>query len=382
MLLKYLKPDTIKGDDDYIEQVFSRGDSTSSTVQVQTLRHYGLDAKFVQNLNNQKLKEQIDKGFPVPCGILHKGRATAPSGGGHWIIIIGYDDTGWICHDPWGEIRHSDGQYISTSGDTVHYSYKLMDSRWTVGGNSDGWSILIENFTPPAPEKMNLQQFKNFFKYYKSEAHQEAGIEELFKSLPEELKNSEHIWIVKYRNQHKPAKVEFVSKSDLSYIWGCRVNLIDDSEVNELNSCLIKFDITTPKRISHFLSQTSHESGGGRWMKELSDGWYLEGRTDLGNTQIGDGPKYKGAGYLQLTGRANYEMLARYTDDPRVMEGVNYVSSTYPFTSAGAWWKKNRMNSLIDSGSGVRDVTRRVNGGFNGLADREQYYQKCLRVIK
>ena len=116
-------------------------------------------------------------------------------------------------------------------------------------------------------------------------------------------------------------------------------------------------------------------------MKELSDGWYLEGRTDIGNTQKGDGPKYKGAGYLQLTGRANYMMLASYVNDPKVMEGVDYVSSRYPFTSAGAWWETNYMNDLIDKGAGVREVTRRVNGGFNGLSDREHYYRRCLKVI-
>ena len=86
-----------------------------------------------------------------------------------------------------------------------------------------------------------------------------------------------------------------VTKSDLAYIWGCSESLIEDREIDELNSCLFTFESTTPERIRHFLSQTAHESGGGRWMKELSDGWYLEGRTDIGNTQKGDGPKYKGA---------------------------------------------------------------------------------------
>ena len=74
MLLKYLKPDAIKGDDDYIRQVFTRGDTTDVSVQIQTLKHFGLSARFVTNFNNEKLKERIDNGFPVPCGILHKGR--------------------------------------------------------------------------------------------------------------------------------------------------------------------------------------------------------------------------------------------------------------------------------------------------------------------
>ena len=173
-----------------------------------------------------------------------------------------------------------------------------------------------------------------------------------------------------------------MSKSDLAYIWNCSATLIKDWEVKEMNECLHRFDITTPERIRHFLSQTAHESGGGKWMKELSNGWYLEGRTDLGNIHPGDGPKYKGAGYIQLTGRANYEILRDYTGDERVMEGVDYVASTYPFTSAGAWWTRNNMNDLIDGGANVEQVTRRVNGGYNGLDDRKSYYNRCLRGIQ
>ena len=62
------------------------------------------------------------------------------------------------------------------------------------------------------------------------------------------------------------------------------------------------------------------------------------------------------------------------------MEGVEYVAENLPFTSAGYWWEDNRMNELIDSGADVLAVTKRVNGGTNGLADREHYYQRCLRT--
>ena len=63
------------------------------------------------------------------------------------------------------------------------------------------------------------------------------------------------------------------------------------------------------------------------------------------------------------------------------MEGVDYVAETYPFTSAGYWWMDNKMNELIDSGADVLAVTRRVNGGTNGLADRQHYYEICLKEI-
>jgi putative chitinase len=116
-------------------------------------------------------------------------------------------------------------------------------------------------------------------------------------------------------------------------------------------------------------------------MKELGDGWEYEGRTDLGNTRPGDGPRYKGAGVIQLTGRANYQAFANFINDPQVMDGVDYVSKTYPFSSAGFWWHNNDMNALCDRGASVEQVTLRVNGGYNGLDDRKAYYRKACQVI-
>ena len=148
-----------------------------------------------------------------------------------------------------------------------------------------------------------------------------------------------------------------------------------------MNKCLYTYDITTPERIRHFMSQTAHESGGGRYTMELASGEAYEYRSDLGNTQPGDGKLYKGAGYLQITGRANYQAFADYLPDQDVMKGCEYVATTYPFTSAGHWWMNNKMNALIDGGADVAQVTRRVNGGYNGLDDREWYYGRVCEVI-
>ncbi len=86
----------------------------------------------------------------MPVGILHQGPSSAPRGGGHWIIVIGYqnDSTApgggyFIVHDPWGAIDNSTGQYISTNGNKLKYSYSLFDSRWTVVNDSDGWAIAV-----------------------------------------------------------------------------------------------------------------------------------------------------------------------------------------------------------------------------------------------
>lgn len=153
------------------------------------------------------------------------------------------------------------------------------------------------------------------------------------------------------------------------------------NQLNDLNNCLQKFAINTPNRKRHFLSQTAHESGGLSWFKELASGWGYENRSDLGNTQPGDGPRFKGAGVIQLTGRSNYQMFADYLNDPQVMSGCDYVAKVYPFTSAGFWWMNNGMNSLCDRNATVEEVTRKVNGGYNGLADRKAYYRKACRVI-
>ena len=145
MMLEFLKPGTLpgaQGDDKYIKTVFSIGDTTESGVQVSALSNYGVKAHFSQSCSVKHLRNQIDSGKPVPIGILHHGPAGAPSGGGHWICVIGYDDTGFIVNDPWGEIDHATGTYISTNGESLHYSNNLINSRWTVDSDSDGWAII------------------------------------------------------------------------------------------------------------------------------------------------------------------------------------------------------------------------------------------------
>ena len=151
--------------------------------------------------------------------------------------------------------------------------------------------------------------------------------------------------------------------------------------LGDLNSCLARFEINNPARIRHFISQCSHESGNGRWTREIANGWAYEGRRDLGNTQPGDGPRFKGAGYLQLTGRANYQNFANYIQDQGVMQGVDYVADRYPWTCSGYWWMRNGMNGLCDSGASVEQVTRRVNGGYNGLEDRRAKYNLACTIF-
>lgn len=233
--------------------------------------------------------------------------------------------------------------------------------------------------------QLSFEDWRNFFLYYKGEEHQQEAIELLQTHINQAdptLLTETADWVQVWRDA--PARntsATYVSHSQLAQLWGCAMSLIQPIEVEEMNRCLERFEIVTPQRIRHFLSQTAHESGGGRYKKELATGWDYEGRSDLGNTEPGDGPRFKGAGYIQLTGRFNYAAFAEYVSDPAVMEGVDYVANTYPFTSAGFWWKSNFMNSFCDAGASVRDVTIRVNGGLNGLADREHYYEICEQLF-
>lgn len=152
MLLEYMKPGTFnggKGDDEYVERVFSLGDTIDPNTQVKALASFGLEVTFTTTCTFAKLDEQLSKGIPLPVGILHHGPSTAPSGGGHWIIIIGkvLDDTApggcyYVVNDPYGELDNASGTYVSTNGNSLKYSKNMLKARWTVEGDGSGYAIL------------------------------------------------------------------------------------------------------------------------------------------------------------------------------------------------------------------------------------------------
>ena len=147
-----------------------------------------------------------------------------------------------------------------------------------------------------------------------------------------------------------------------------------------LNAAMAEFGITTPARQASFLSQVGHESGSLMYVLELASGKAYEGRVDLGNTQPGDGVRFKGRGLLQVTGRTNYgacgkvlglDLLAR----PELLE-----QTVNACRSAGWFWQTKGLNTLADAGDQVK-VTRRVNGGVNGLAERLALFAAAQRVL-
>jgi putative chitinase len=143
---------------------------------------------------------------------------------------------------------------------------------------------------------------------------------------------------------------------------------------------LESFAIDTRLRIAHFLAQTCHESAGFRTTEEFASGAQYEGRADLGNCNPGDGPCYKGRGLLQLTGRANYCKLGPMLGCDLERQPELAAEPVLSLRIACEFWKKNAINALCDADDIVA-VTRRINGGTNGLDDRRALTAKAKIAV-
>jgi predicted chitinase len=147
-----------------------------------------------------------------------------------------------------------------------------------------------------------------------------------------------------------------------------------------LNHAMKEFNIDSPKRAAAFLAQLAHESGQLKYFEELASGSAYEGRKDLGNTHPGDGVRFKGRGPIQLTGRANYERAGKALGVDLIAHPELAARPDIGFRIAGWFWKGHGLNELADKGE-FRDITRRINGGYNGLAARESYWSTAKRVL-
>lgn len=143
MLLKTLKPNSIKSDDQYISTVFKYGDTTSPSAQISALEDYGVSASFRQDGSWQDIEELLQRGIPVPIGILHKGPVSNPSGGGHWLTVIGVtaDKKALYVNDPFGDLDLIRGTYAGTNGAKLKYSKQNLAPRWLVESPTSGWYI-------------------------------------------------------------------------------------------------------------------------------------------------------------------------------------------------------------------------------------------------
>ena len=143
MCLNFLKVPGITDDLHYLKIVEKYGDTTLQSSHQQALKSLGVPASFKTNGNKADLIKLIDSGRPVPMGILHKGSADSPSGGGHYITLIGYNATHAICHDSFGHLNCATGKWISTAnsdGKFIHYLWQNLLPRWNLdNGYDDGW---------------------------------------------------------------------------------------------------------------------------------------------------------------------------------------------------------------------------------------------------
>lgn len=142
-----------------------------------------------------------------------------------------------------------------------------------------------------------------------------------------------------------------------------------------------EFQINTPQRIYMFLAQIGHESGQLRYVKELASGAAYEGRVDLGNTEPGDGVKYKGRGLIQITGKKNYALAGLALDLPLLEKPELLEEDLNACRSAGWFWKNNNLNSFCDKDD-FRGLTKAINGGYNGWEDRVKLLNRAKEVMQ
>lgn len=133
--------------------------------------------------------------------------------------------------------------------------------------------------------------------------------------------------------------------------------------------------LESTRRLAHFMAQLLHESGSFRYMEEIASGQAYEGRSDLGNTQPGDGKRYKGRGPIQITGRANYRRYGR-----RIGIDIERHPEIAAIPSIGLhlaleYWKATGLNTHADADD-VRAITKLINGGLNGFEDRKAHFAK------
>ena len=140
--------------------------------------------------------------------------------------------------------------------------------------------------------------------------------------------------------------------------------------------------IDTPLRQRHFLAQLLHESGQFRYVREIASGSAYEGRKDLGNTHTGDGVKFKGRGLIQLTGRSNYQRASQALfGDERLTATPEIVEQSVWAVAVSCWfWETNKLNEWADRDD-IVGVTRRINGGTTGLAERQKYYANLTDIV-
>ncbi len=150
--------------------------------------------------------------------------------------------------------------------------------------------------------------------------------------------------------------------------------------VTYLPDALVKFEINTHLRIAHFLGQCAEESAGFRTLVEYASGEEYEGRRDLGNVHTGDGVRFKGRGLLMITGAWNYKVYGEKLGIDLVDHPESAAEPHVAVLTACQFWHDHGLNAFADRDD-VRSISHRINGGWNGLADRELYVARAKAAL-
>ena len=157
---------------------------------------------------------------------------------------------------------------------------------------------------------------------------------------------------------------------------GCTLEEI----VGRLNFYATEFEINTPLRWCHYLAQIAHESAELRYSEEIASGKAYEGRKDLGNIYRGDGVRFKGRGLIQLTGRSNYGGYRQFCGFDVISQPELLCKPVGAIRSSMWFWKSKGLNELADRDE-FTAITKRINGGTNGIEDRRKYLARAKRVL-
>jgi predicted chitinase len=239
--------------------------------------------------------------------------------------------------------------------------------------------------------RINLSQFRNFFKFYDGSPHQRYAICLLYDDLPNELKDEETDWIRAYRSelkQKKAAKKWPITKEQMGAIMNCSHEQLPNELMEDFATCcrLYKLDRVN---IAYFLGQCAHESAGLRYPLEIHDGSNYEFRSDLGNNEPGDGVKFAGTGYIQVTGkywhtRFSDFLTASGEPDANILKvGKTHTCNRYPWSISGFWWMENDMIEYCKAHPPIDKVGALVNGRYlpNGYEDRRYYSQRAFETL-
>jgi putative chitinase len=146
-----------------------------------------------------------------------------------------------------------------------------------------------------------------------------------------------------------------------------------------LGQAFYRHHITTPRRAAMAVAQMAHESAGFRTATEYASGAEYEGRRDLGNIHPGDGKRFKGRGFIQITGRTNYSAVSIALGHDFLIYPEKLAHDHWAAMASCWWWEAHGCNQLADRGD-FTGLTRRINGGLNGLASRRAYYLRARAV--